>query len=232
MSVFNRLEIDVMQANELHDATNLAAKYKFPSLIIHPDLASEALMARGRAGGKFKLITPIDWPKGEIFGQTKLRGLSVDALDVEGFEILLTGGKTVQDTKNEINILTDFIKTHLGESIEVRFVLGTSIRNEDNIKAICEGFVGLRQPTYLRNDIHLKAQVSKANQEIHNNLMDLIRSIVRIPIKISGNISSLRTVAACNSANRFAVNLIQAKTIVKEFQQQPQELKQILTTEK
>jgi deoxyribose-phosphate aldolase len=230
-AILNRLEIDVMQANELAEASELAAKHKIPALVVHPDLASEAQIYRGRAGGRYFLITPIDWPKGEIFGQNKLRGLSTDALDADGFEILLTGGKNKIDSRNEAKALTEFIKTHLAESLEVRFVLGVNGRDDDNIKALCEALLDVRTPAYVRTDIQLKLQVSKANPDIHNKIMETIRSIVKVPIKLSGNINNVRTITSCNDAARFAVNLLQAKNVVKELQQQPEELRRLLGNE-
>jgi len=230
-AILNRLEIDVMQANELVEASELASKYKMPALIVHPDLASEAQIYRGRTRGRYALITPIDWPKGETFGQNKLRGLSTDALDADGFEILLTGGKSVTDTRNEAKYLTEFLKQHLSETIEVRFVLGSNMRDHQNVLQMCEALRGVRTPAYVRNDTQLKLQVSKANPDTHNALMEEIRKIIKVPIKLSGNITGVRAITSCNDASRFAVNLLQAKNVVKELQQQPEELRQLLESQ-
>jgi hypothetical protein len=228
--MLNRLEIDVMQANELIEATRVTVKHKLPAMVVHPDLSSEAYIARGQAGGKFKLITPVDWPKGLTFGMNKMRGLSTDSLEVEGFEILLTGGKNLIETRNEAKLLTEFIKNHLSETHEVRFVLGTQSRSEENIKIMCEALRDVRKPTYIRNDTQLKLQVSKANPDAHNDTMDMISGIVRAPLKIAGNITGFRTLTSCQGASRFGVSLLQAKAIIKEFQQQPSdELRELLS---
>ena len=228
--MLNRLEIDVMQANELIEAARLTVKYKLPAMVVHQDLSSEAFIARGQLGGKFKIITPIDWPKGAVFGMAKMRGLSTDALEVEGFEILLTGGKNMIETRNEAKVLTDFIKRHLSEQHEIRFVLGTQIRDEDNIRAMCEAFKDVRTPTYIRNDTQLKLQISKANVDTHNNTMEMIADIIRVPIKISGNVGGFRVLTSCQGASRFGVSLLQAKIIIKEFQQHPSDqLRELLS---
>jgi deoxyribose-phosphate aldolase len=226
--IFNRLELDVMQASELIESVELAIKYHFPAIVVHPGLASDALRTRGRAGGRFKIITPVDWPKGDNFGTLKFRGLSTDAIDTDGFEMFLTGGQNDNNTKNEAKALTEFIKRHLSELTEVRFVLGTFMRSEENLQALCRGFIGIRTPTLIRTDTQLKLQVSKANVDVHNAQLKLIRSIVRAPIKISGNISSIRAVTGCPDASRFAVSLLQARSIIKEYQQQPGELRTLL----
>lgn len=229
--IFNRLEIDVMQANELLESVQLASKYSFPALVVHPTLATEAIIARAKFKGKFKIITPVDWPKGEIFGMTKFRGLSTDALEAEGFEFMLTPSKNETETRNEVKVITDFVKTHLNELTEVRFVLGVTTRDQTNIETMCKGLTKVRPPTLIRTDIGLKIQISKANPELHNQTVETIQKIINIPVKVSGNIGSIRTAAACHNAARLAVNLSQAKTIVREFQQQPDQLRELLKEE-
>ena len=100
-----------------------------PAIVVHPGLSSDAIIARLRAGGKFKIITPIDWPKGETFGVNKLRGVTRDTLETDGFEFLLTPGKSEIDTRNEAKALTEFTKRNLSDQTEVRFVLGASLRS-------------------------------------------------------------------------------------------------------
>jgi hypothetical protein len=160
----------------------------------------------------------------------KMRGLSTDALEVEGFEILLTGGMNLTETRNEAKLLTEFVKSHLSEEHEVRFVLGTQMRDQDQVKVICEALQDVRMPTYVRNDVPLKLQVSKANADVHNEMMEIIADTIRVPLKIAGNINGFRVVTSCQGASRFAVSLLQAKIIIKEFQQQPSDqLRELLT---
>lgn len=229
--MLNKLEIDVTQANELQESVHLAVKHKMPALVVHPDLASEALMLRGRAGGRFKLITPVDWPKGNIFGMQKMRGLTTDALEVEGFEILLTGGMKTTETRNEAKVLTEFIKQHLSETTEVRFVLGAQMRDEEAVRSMCTALKGVRLPAFIRNDVQLKLQVSKANPDAHNDYMEMVSDVIRVPLKISGNINSIRAITSCSGAARFAVSLLQAKDIIKELTQQPSQLKELLAND-
>lgn len=228
MSLFHRLELDVMQSNELSEAVNLAIKYKFPAMVVHPYMMSEALFARGRAGGRYKLITPVDWPKGDNFGMLKFRGLSSDALDSDGFEILLTANKTLTDVRNEAAILTSFVKEQLSESAEVRFVLGTIRRSHSNVLDMCEALRDVRSPAMIRNDHHLKLQVSKANPSVHNDLLAAMSEKIRAPVKISGNVNTVKSVTACEGSQRFAVNISQARNIIREVQTQPEQLKSLL----
>lgn len=226
--IYNRLELDIMQANELRDCMEMAHKYAFPAVVVHQGLTSDAVMLRGRMKAQFKIITPVDWPKGDNFGTLKFRGLSIDSLDVEGFEILLTGGKSETDTRNEAKALTEFIKNHLSDTVEIRFVLGTAMRDESVIDTLVRGLVGIRMPTMVRLDTQLRLQVGRANTDIHKSWIKRIRDIYRVPVKVSGNITGVRAVTGVDDAVRFAVNLAQARNIVKEFTQQPGELKTLL----
>jgi len=227
-SIYGKLEIDVMQVNELHEAVETAYKYSLPALVVHHGLSSEAIIAKNRAGANFKIITPIDWPKGETFGTTKLRGLTTDALEADGFEILLTPSKSINETKNEATAITEFIRRHIGPQVEIRFVIGCQTKSDGEIDSMCQGLVGVRTPALIRTDTQIKVQVSKANVNEHNRHMSSIKSVIKAPIKVSGNINNLKCVTECDSAFRFAVNLIQAKTIIKEFKSQPLEVVEML----
>lgn len=228
MAILNKLEIDVMQASELGEASELAHKHHLPALVIHPGLASDGHIARGRVRGKFKIIVPVDWPKGENFGMNKMQGLSIDALEADGFEILLTPNKTAIETRNEAKAITEFIRQHVSQTAEVRFVLGSHTRDVEQVSKLSDGLTKIPTPTYIRNDTHLKLQISKANPEVHNAISELILSHVRAPLKICGNIVDIRTMAECKNIARFGVNLLQAKNIIKEFKQQPDSLREIL----
>lgn len=230
-SVFSKLEIDVSQQSEIAEAVEFTFKYRLPALVVHQGLAGDALLARDRIGGQFKIIAPIDSPKGEVFGTQKLRGLNTSALQVDGFEILLTGDKSVLDTRNEAMALTDFIKKHLSQRIEVRFVLNVFSRDKENINRMLEGLKTVRTPAFIRNDIGNKLQVSKANADIHNACVNNIREYIGAPIKISGNISTLKSIADCPEPKRYAVSLSNARTIVKEFQSQPKEIHELLKSD-
>ena len=220
-AVYSKLEIDVMQVNEIQESVHLAIKHKLPAIVVHQSLSGDAIMARSRAGGKFKIITPVDWPKGEIFGDLKLRGLSFDSIETDGFEILLTAGKSETDTRNEAKVLTEFLKSRIGDHVEVRFVLGTSLRQFELVESICKSLLGVRTPALIRTDTQLKTQVTKANPEEHNKYIKLVGAHINAPVKISGNINSIKTIAACPSAAKYAVSLMQTKAIIKELQNQP-----------
>ena len=229
-SVSTKLEIDVMQVNELLEASELMSQHTLPAMVIHPGLAPDAYAARMRVRGRYKVIIPIDWPKGENFSNLKFRGLSKQALEADGFEIMVTPGKTLLDTKNEINVLTEFIRNFLGEYVEVRFVIGNTIKTDEEIDVICNALLGMRNPTLLRSDTILKVQQNVISSESHHAFVTKLRGFgLPTPIKISGNMNNLKSVAPAPAVFRYAVNVTQAKNIIREISQQPSELKEILS---
>lgn len=228
--IFNKLELDVVQVNELSEGIELAIKYSFPAVVVHPDLMARAIQLRGQRRGRFRLITPVNWPKGELGGIDKFRGLSRDALDTDGFEIMISANNQSGNVGKEVLALTQFIRYHIGALMEVRFVLGTSIRDEETVLNICHGLRSAPTPSMIRTDHQPKLQVSKANTEIHNSLLEKIATIIKAPMKVCGNITNVRCITGCEGASRFAVSLSQATAIIKEFNQQPEALGSILNS--
>lgn len=231
-AITTKLEVDVMQANELDQAVQLAVIHSLPAIVIHPQLVSEAILNRVRRRGQFKIITTVDWPKGDTFGMNKLRGLTRDMMDTDGYEIIVTGGKNENEARTEARVITDFIRNNLSQNIEVRFVLEALTRDENDVLQSAMVMRDIRGPVLLRTDHHLKVQVTKANIKTHTVLMTELRKVCGLPIKVSGNIDSIRTIAGCLQgpypASKFAVNLPQLTQIIKELQKQPDELQELL----
>lgn len=227
--ITTKLEIDVLQASELPDAVDLAVTHNCPAIVVHQQLMVDALMARGKRRGKFKIITPVDWPRGDTYGTVKMRGLTIDTLDTDGQEIMLTPGRTTAETTAEAVALTQFVRQHISHDAEIRFVVEATQKTEKELEALLAGLVGIPTPAYIRTDHALKAQVGKANVEAHNRTVDAIRAAIGSPVKVSGNVNSVRVMTSCPNAARFAVSLSQARQIVQEVEQQPDEIKQLLT---
>lgn len=228
--IISRLEIDVMQVNELAEASEISVKYGIPAIVVHPNLVGDAIFNRLRAKGQYKIIVPIDWPKGELKGQAKFRGINKQALEADGFEIMLAENQKSYQIKEEAKYVTEFITTYLSDFAEIRFVFGNTARTDEQIVEICNGLNGFKTPTLLRNETQLKTQQSKANTDTHLNFINTLRQNgVGAPIKISGNINNLKSTAGLATAHRFAVSVAQGKAIIKEYYAQPSGLKEILT---
>lgn len=215
--------------NELEESAKLATKYKIPSLVVHQSLVGEAQIMRLKTQGQYKIIAAIDWPKGDNFGSIKMRGVSVDTLEAEGFEILVTPNKNFNETKTELKYLHDFIRNHISKTAEVRFVIGTGINEAEHVEEIVQALKTIPTPALIRNDTATKQQVGKANIEIHKAFIDKVKSIVSVPIKISGNINDIKTIAQCQKAKRFGVSVLQAKQLVKELNNNKASLSELLS---
>jgi hypothetical protein len=223
-----------MQAVEMDQAMQLAVVHHMPALVVHQQLVAGAYSLRIRRQGRFKIVVPIDWPRGEIYGMLKLRGMTTEMMQADGYEIMLTAGRTEAEIHNEAKVLTDFIRNQISLNAEVRFVLGCLTRAEDDVLCMARIMKSIPSPALLRTDHHLKMQVTKANVRTHSALLEKLQAETGVPIKLSGNIDSIRTIAGCVAAgaSRFAVNLNQAQAIVRDIQRQPDELRQLLEEER
>lgn len=175
----------------------------------------------------FKIITTVDWPKGESNGRAKFGGLIAEAFQADGFEIYATATDSVK-WQAEATQISEFIHGTLAPSVEIRYVLGVQARDSDQILKILRGCQKIPTPAYVRTDHNLKCQITRANPDVHNAHVDLITQHCPMPVKISGNVNSAKAVTSCYNASRFAVSLAQATIIVKELEKQPDQLRSIL----
>ena len=229
-NVVSMMEIDVLQVTELYEASDLTVKNSLPAMVVHPGLAADALMSRIRLKGRYKIIIPIDCPKGDLVGVSKFRGVSKEALEADGFEIAFSvGNRSVDELAKDLESTTKFIRMHLGEFVEVRFVANAFNQTQQEIERFAQAIYKVRVPAFFRNDTTMKIQHNKANPEIHNLFAKTVKDVVNCHVKICGNIGSLKATAACSNVSRFGVSLQQAKTLIKEYQQHPTGLKEILS---
>ena len=228
MLIFNRLELDVLQKQELDTAVDLAIKFGIPSIVVHQDLYTDLVMQRLYRKGRFKLIVPIDWPRGELRDRVKFRGLSCKCLRADGFEIYLSGGITEAATRAEILTLEHLVD-RINPVAEIRYVLGTQSRPESMVLGICHGMIGwgtagcrhLHPPQFIRTDIQLKTQVSKGNCEVHTTIAGKISEVIDYPLKACGNFNTAKDIVACPWASRVAVGITQLLTIVEDLKRAP-----------
>lgn len=213
--ISQKLELDIMQASELNEAMELAHVYKMKTVVVHPDLIVDAMMQRTRRQGTYQILTPVDWPKGEKVGITKFHSMSIQSLSCDGFEIALST-RSQGETQAETLAITNFIRTHLPQIREVRFVLGCLSKTKSEIDTLCQAIKSIPAPSLLRTDINLKCTQLKANISAHTACVDDIKSIINRPIKLCGNINSAKMVTSCK-ADKYGVSLKQAQTIIKEL---------------
>lgn len=221
----SRVEIDIMQQVDLDRGLELAFIHKCPAVVVHPDLIGEALLKRAKMAGRYKIITPVDWPKGQIYGMNKLIGLRSDTFSTNGFEVLITDKSSVSEIKNEVSAISNFITKHISKLAEVRFVLGVTTRSADSIAKMCESLRSIPAPAMIRTDHSTKLQHSKATAQAHLDAISSVRAHIATPIKISGNINSLKTLDLFRDMPNlsFAVSVRQAEEILKDYRGQIQQ---------
>jgi hypothetical protein len=217
--ISQKLELDIMQASELNEAMELAHIYKMGAIVVHPDLVADASMQRVKRQASYKILTTVDWPKGDKTGITKFHSMSLNALSCDGFEIAL-GTKTQGETKAETLAITAFIRQQLPRVQEIRFVLGCLLKEQADINNLCSAIREIPAPNLLRTDINLRCAQAKANISAHNTSLAAIQAIINRPIKLCGNINSVKIIASCK-ASRYGVSLKQAQTIIKEMKDNP-----------
>jgi len=220
--IVRKLEIDVMQSTELNEAMDIAHKYGLPAIVVHPDIAVEASLARARKQARCAILTPIDWPKGERDGMAKMQNMSVSALSTDGFEILLSAHEKEDNIVREAVELVRFIRNHLPEAVEIRLVLGTINRDREIIGRMCEAMSRIPSPNYIRTDHNLRVQQVKANASAHADIVSYIRERTTKPLKLSGNFNTAKSLACCK-VDRYAVSLKQAQAIIQELKQPEKE---------
>jgi hypothetical protein len=146
----------------------------------------------------------------------KFRGMPSEALQADGFEILLTS-RPRNDAIKEIKYLSSFMRDNFPPTIEVRFVFGFFMpdRTEEHFKDFCEGLKFIPHPAMIRTTPLSKIPAVSGTADAQTRIIDFICSQRNIPIKISGNLN--RDMLTKCQAARFGCTLEQAQQIQMEM---------------
>lgn len=212
-----KLEIDVMQAKEIEEATDLAIANCLPALVVHQDLVSQMFFYRGRKQGKFKIIMPIDWPKGNLSGSTKFRDVPIQVLQQDGFEVVMTPAKSDAMALSEIINITNLIKSYVNPTAELRICVEALSRPEEEWMPYIRALSKTVPPDLIRIDHN--NTTTKANAANHSDIVAKITANAPWPVKVSGNVT-LKTALQFKNT-RFGVSLKQAKDIIGEIKNAP-----------
>lgn len=218
--IIAKFEIDVLVAKELKDAGDLAIKHSMPAIVVHPDLCSQAQFTKARYKAKYKIITMVDWPKGERSGLDKFMHLGIEAMQSDGFEIILNQQTSVSSALAEVSPIISFVKRYIPRPVELRFVLQTTDRPETSWGSHCECLTKVQSPDFVRTTHLTSLQQVKANVTTSAAVIGTIRSKTVCPVKLSGNVSTVKMLAHC-PADRYAVSLKQATDLIAELTDHP-----------
>ncbi len=211
-----KLEIDVTRIEQLADAADIAKRHSCAALIVAADLVTTASMTRSAKQAKFKIITTVDLPRGELYGKEKFRGLPAEAMGVEGFEILLTARQNAHEVLQEVKYLSEFCRNYFGMIPEIRFVLDINQvgRNPIFVQNVLAACKTIPMPAVVRTTHLTKITPTQSSIENSTKIIAEMKSICNVPVKISGNVDF--TIYERVPADRFGVSVAQAQAISKE----------------
>lgn len=215
MFELRNVEIDVDSPNEISDVCDFAHKYGAPAIVVDPDLVPAASVKKGTINSaKFKIITTVDWPKGEQQHQHKFRGLNTGAVVADGYEILLTTKENLSANERlkEIKFLNSFMEQFFPPTTETRFVIKLDKDEETGLK-ILESVAKAKLPELVRASIRTKVAKSKSTGEYYDEQIKKYSKKCQVKYKVSGNVD-FDTISTCERAHRFGATFEQAKKIV------------------
>jgi len=214
-----KIELDINKPQIVRPASEFAVKNRCPAVVTIPELISHAAISRGVLNGNYKILSTVDWPKGNRSLFDKFRGMPSEALAADGFEILLSQLPR-NDAIKEVRFLSQFLKDNFPPTIEIRFVYGFGMpdRKIELFKDYCEALKFIPTPTLVRTTPLTKVPASSGSIEAHQNNIDLIRSLRDVPVKISGNIN-LKILSGCKAA-RYGCSFEQARLLFNEITDQ------------
>ena len=208
-----KVEIDITKESQVNAACQLASKYRCPAVVVSPELVVNTTIARAMARASFKIITAVDWPKGNQYLVDKFRGMPTESLRTDGFEILLTPKDNFNAITKEVIFLSSFIRDHFNPTIEVRFILGYHMpdRTDKLFEWMLQATKRIPSPTFLRTTYLTKIPSSDGTTESQQALLQKIYATRRLPIKLSGNITH-RIRTSCDVA-RYGCSYEQARQL-------------------
>ncbi len=218
-NITTKIELDVLTGSEIEKAISYVAQHVIPAIVVPPSLLEQVIMERIKSKCQFKIICPIDWPTnahggGTQFASAKLRGVTAEMLRADGFEIMMTGGRTQAENLQEIRELGNLFGSHM-RGKDCRFVLGSSTRNIAEVIQMASVMKEIPNAALVRIDHNCKFPMSKDD---HLKMIDEIRAVFGGPIKICGNLidaSAITSIANANSNVSYGVTVSQFGSILR-----------------
>lgn len=211
----SKLEIDIAKPDQITPAIDIATKNLIQAIVVPPEMVALGIMTRTIRQSNIKIITTVDSLKGIQYGKEKFRGMPVEAMSSNGFEILLTAGSQNQ-ILDEMKYLTEFCKSYFGPLIETRFVLGFGMDNRTDVQFtnMINSCSKIILPTLVRTCFSSKIAPNKVF-DTYNDQLKMIKAINNaIKIKVCGDVTPhiYREVRA----DKFAVTLAQVENLLRQ----------------
>ena len=214
--ITTRLEINVSNAStynaDLRGLATFVIKNRIPAVVVSPEFLEPVLFEKGKKLANFKVICLVGFPDGKGFALEKFRDLPQQSMMADGFEVMLTPGRSDKECLNELRAVTQFIR-QFGLK-ELRWAFSFRTVNYDRYEHFLPHI--LKWPaSYVRTDGNLLVP----NLSFEDHLLDVefIRSVIGTPIKISGNVDLGMIESLKKRVARFDVTLDQARDIIREY---------------
>jgi len=193
--------------------SDFAIKYKIPTIVAAPEYIAPLVVHKVTMGGTYRLICALDFPKGTNYAMDKLFRTNPDFVGADGFEILLSTGKTEIESKNEMRAIHGYLKANRPLA-DIRWCLRFHTKSEKELSGILKNMKKF-PPSYVRVDQNLESP--SINTERFKKDIELIRGFVPYPIKLSGNVDLkvLQQYKDERGVKRFDVTVEQAEAIVR-----------------
>lgn len=182
-----RICVVITSEKDLNDLKLLYSKMRFSCLMTVPELIQFSGVFKSFVGGKFDIIALVDYPKGSKFSCDKFKGVSSEFFLVDGYDITLSIEKTASEVCTEIKEIYTFIRQMIGENLKIIYTLSMAQRDHDSIGRICDA-INSYPPNYIKLESLTTLQPTKANLEVHQSNIELLKRYTSKEIIICGNI--------------------------------------------
>jgi hypothetical protein len=212
--ITSKLEINLLDAKTTPQiVSDFAIKYKIQAIVAAPEYVSPLIIHRAMMGGTYRIICALDFPKGANYAMDKLFRANPDFVGADGFEILLTAGRTEIESKNEMKSIRSYLKMNRPMA-DIRWCLRMHAGNKVEVKGILKNMKSF-PPSFVRIDPHLVTPSSDDKKlKAHAKT---VSDNVPYGIKLSGNITldTLQKLQTVRGVKRFDVTMEQAEAIVR-----------------
>ena len=211
--ILSKLELNVLDARTKPEyVSDFVLKNRIPAIVASPEYVAQLSAQRAVRRGQYKIICALDFPRGDNFSMDKVWRSNPDLVEADGFDILVSSGRSEIEVGNEMKALYEFLKMNKRQA-EIRWCLRMHSAPEESLKAIKH--IKSFSPTFVRVDPHLELQ--SLSLDDHKKGIKIISDLTPFPIKVSGNVdvALIEELSKERGVKRFDVSLEQAEAIVK-----------------
>lgn len=183
-----------VKIKSMEDVDTLAKSMNSPTVVVHPDYFERINTIRQVTGSPYSIIVAVDM-NGKQFGINKIL-VAKNLIQADGFEVGITTGKKLQDIKNELKSISNFMSNM---SYDIRWVINASGGKEfieNAIKAIKEQ--KLDNIITIKDDSDMSYDIIKFCREKLGKLKAEIKICSRLHDKLLRNDPNLKYLIPIN----------------------------------